>query len=1552
MKYISAFSVLLFSILIGSFAAPTAIYAGEEEQQASDAAAEAKKAWMDMELDFASDLVVTYGYQDLYDLIVDNVRSGKGWDDKALTADQEGYLKSRLAKNKIDIALKLTDPDEKIDQAGKALEVLKGIVSALPEGQMKQDAEVDLIDGYFRLGVEFKKEVDKMKDDELFGVAAPENKDAPAVSAQDIANLQAKVDSAAKKNKEAKAKYETAKKKRDKNIDKIKASMDKASEALSKARDELNKAVGKSGLAGKAATFFTDGMNIATPLHEKLTDQFEDLRAALMEAESKREQAAIMPKAQKSFETLIKLRHSMERAYAAWVFLLDRGSKAQLKILSQGDEFFDYIAMDYDDTIPWDKQVYSNWIMMTSGKDDPLLATGEDGKPLPKEDEFSDKGDYNRYLWPSIRMKFFFEHNFLEKPSAKGVTVPDAYRIKGLYDYCEALMNMAIGAFDKADAEADAGNKKAWQAHGAALMADAEKMLDEMVKPESTLFNPKLKIDLMTRLTARLRLRTRFQLYKAVVSKKLGSDEKAQQFIQAAMNECSLVTSEGGPAWKYHSQNRIQEIQAVAEANQIQVGPSIDAMLADAEDLMRQISKEPVLEKQLALRVKANAKYLEALEIAKKIPDNNAEGKKRRAGYLMGLYMRAGINAMVLEDWMLAYFLNFAAVQEFNPADYPRDTYAGIDKTYLKLINNLRYAAGKFRKVEGTIPSQKLYVDALLLSMAKQEEASGEVNDDLVVILINELQSLKFYEDALEYIDQVPTDHIYYRSILLMAAGICQKMIKQMQDDIEKADKKLNPEGKQPLEGPEADALKAEVAKWTKEKESWGTKAKAYAEKFLSEMKDRQPLEADADPKKKDVYDNEDKNIPAAYIIPMNIEFTSGNYQPVIEYADKAAEKVKSLKVIDEAEKNANLTNIYYLKFLSCLRLKDVKTDPMDEAWAQLEVAGKVVDELDAVDTDGERSNQAVLLLGGAWNNLANRYEHASVDPANKDKKEELLAKLQEGRLKVPFYFSKAEGAIYKQINLVLVMVRIYSNEGKYEKAKEICDKGIKYWGDSLFTDGYLLKEKKTLVDLKAATPLADIGVGAKIQGAADDKALVDVLNDFIINTKYADAKSAIDGVLAAGLKAAEGMSGKDAARYLDNVKQGLVLAKRGDINDARELKQRLNRIVLEAAYPEVLARSSLMPVIPEASEFDYMSGYNLAKGLSQDGGFAHLYPANPEGRKKSALLTYMIDHRLGAGDVKEMEEYRKTLEEELENTQSVAKRRQLSGWIDLFDDDLRTRLYGIEDKGRLLKLSYGRAAQMVDSIIEFNAKRIPLNSAQVRKIPIEDFLLRCKGGATFNQQIFAAQKSYVEALMAVNDSKEALVYLDKLIEIYPTDKELKLKYSLAESLMAKSSMEKKKYGQEEASLFMTARMRTLDIYKVINKAPLIGSELWWNARMLLFENDLSEIEVRNAAGAKELDKAYTTPWLKYDRNTQQMVEVPIPSQKSMTREGQNLRNEIIRLLKRKKKGPDDQVGIEISKERMDRLDAILKRLDELKIEKLNTGGGDAGDKDETEKDG
>lgn len=1440
-----------------------------------------KENWINQELRFAAELS-KMKYEDLAKTVLQRVDTGEGWGEP-LTEAEKQYVKSKRIKIKFEVVMSLDDPEEKIKGAEEALADLRKMRDELPEGALRQEATIDLVEGYFRLGEEFRKTIE-----EAGGAVAEEG-------GEDNTARIGEINSQIKSINE-KVFFARGKKKKE------------LEEKIKELRKELSGLIAKSGLGGKAAGYFVQGMGLAKPLLEQIIENFDSVYTAAQEA-PREKQAALNKMAETVFLRRVRLQHMMEKAYANWVFLFPRGSSGREGVVKGFGEYVETVLWDYEDFYPADKVVYIHWITMLGAQDDPIGKKGEEGKEIPPVDETNpEEGDYMRYQWPSTRAKFLFERHFVDPELPRGFGVLDSHKVKGLFYYTEALANLTRGAYMKAD-EAEGELKEAWQKHATELAKDALAAFNEVTQPESRLLD--VTIDETTRNTARLKIGVRMHMFQAERAIKAGDKDAAAEALLKAMEQCSLVMS-AGPGWKFHGQNELQNVTEFAEKHDIEL-TSIDAVLADAEDLMRAWKAEVKLSKKMDLLRQANAKYFEALDIAKKY-----EEKDKRAAYLVNICSRAGVNALRMEDYLTGYILNFFIAREFGYSDYPRDAYGSIQKTYERCLKNLRYAAGKLRKEKNTDFAKRMYVDALLLGISRTEEG-GQSNPDLVVILINELKGLGLLQEALDYIGDVDKDHVYYRTTLLMGAGICQRLMTRAQDKLAKLpDPSVPPaEGKPPLpEGEALEKLKEKRAELIAEIEGFAKRAVEFSEQFLAEMDKRPPLdEARATPKEKEVYENETKNIPAALMIPMNIAFTAGDYAKVIELADQLEAKLAKVDAISEAEKKGHLSGALFLRLISQLRMKPVKEAPVEEVRENLVSAESVLPKLKAADVgDGERINKGYLLLGAAWNNLGNRYEHMAAAPPEGTSKEELQKKLKDCRVKAADLFVEAEGAVYEQLALGLKIGQIYSNQGMHEKAEAVYDIAIRYWADSEFTSSYLYQGKQTLDDLKRASvaapvsnALGGIDEWKRIPDAASDEDLVTALNTFITTVKPGDHldayKTALEGALAI-----EGLDEKVKA----NVEQGLALIERPDLAETRELRQRVNRVVLEASYPEVLALSEVMSVLPTERQYDLQSG--VAKPEEGPAGFGHKYPATPEGRKKAAILKAMHDPSLivGQSDKDTIKEYIAELKGKIESAGSAAQRETFRNRLEVVQEGIRLRVYGEEQRGKIVKRSYSRALRYIETLFDFDKNAIPLERPE--QVPTTPFLEDLAEALRYNRSIFSAQKRYVEALMALGKADKALVYLEGLLDLYPNDYDLKLSLARAETQIASGA---KDYGTEQGQMFMRARMRILDVYERAKRTAM-GGTLWWDSKMALFNLWFNEVKLRHENGKTTVD--IKTPWMRLDREGNP-VEVPMVTEKDLDTQAKKLMNEIQRLLS------VPPAGLEISDSRKDKLNAWYDQL-------------------------
>ena len=1410
-----------------------------------------KKTWIDQELEFAGKLVQVRAYDNIADAVIARVRSGAGFDNKPLSEPEEMYLRGQQAKIKMNLAFQEKEADRKVKLAEEAINELKEIVGKLPKGVMQREATIDLIEGYVRLGESFTREL----------MAA--------------------------------------------------------------------RARGEGGESAKAEGYFTQMEVLGKPLRETILDRFLEVMDKVQAANEEGRNEVFL-KLQKVasvvFMRQVRLQHAMERGYASWCYLSPRGSDGRKEVVKNAVVQIEDSYNDYDFYFPTDKQLYFHWILVLAALDDPLTAKEKDGSPSPRTDPAEgEEQKYDPFLfhWPSDRAKALFRRNFAEKQ--KGVKVTDDFKIRGLYNYADALGRFAVGAYKQAE-KAQGADKDKWQAHADGLYQSAMEAMDDLVGGRPTLVKLEGRegINLQTRMTTRLRVRSPFFVSMARIAKSKGDEEAVRKMLGKAREEASLVVAEGGAkGWKYHGQERMKEVGLIAKTMGVEMGEDINGIMARTEEIMREIRVTGDEGKRNSLLRKCNQLFIQALATAREY-----ESKNQRAGFLVNIYNRMGINALKLEDFNYAYIVLFELVQEFNPKDYPRDQFESIDDLYKRSLNNLRYGAGKLRKSRDNDLNRKLYVDALRLILDRSEDASSGAGRMMKIVLVDELRGLGFFVESLDEIDSIEPDYIHYRTSMLIGAGICQKLLSSAQ---KKLDKLPDPdaaraEGAPPLpEGKALEALKARRAELTAEMKRWSDRAVGYAERFISEYGKRKPLSAEEKEKDKErakAYEQEDKNLPNAYMIPINIALTEKKYARMAELVDGLEVKLGPIAAIKQEEKDKFVAVGYYLKLVSVLRSKDPAKAPVEEVSQSLGQAKEVLMLLDGKDKERDRANRAFLMMGAAWNNLGGRYEVMMAEEKDAAKKEELKKAFDQCRLNAAEYFVRAEGAVYEQLNLGLMIGKIYSTQQMHDKAEAVYRVAMNHWADSLFTTGYLYQgqgeKKKSLDDLKRAdlpaevsAAAATLGLDKAVGGISTDEELVKALNAFVRGNKYAENKEAMDKVLAARAKGLGSATKGPAAELAASIRQATALASREAIDKSRELRQRLNRVVVEAIYQDILRVSKLMPVIPEKKVFD-----------KQLAGIGTLYPANPNGRKKAELVKALHDPALvrSSSGKQTVADYRTGLDQRLKNAQTGEKKKKYGRWLKLFDPGLKTRVYGIDVKGKIEKRSYGFAREQIAGIFEWDKEELPMSDAQVKVVPTAGFLKQLDEALTFKQNLNVAQKRYVGALMALGKFGTALEYLVDLVKIYPNNRELKVRLSRAESFKGAKAAEEKKYGQEEANLFMRARMRALEVYKPIRKKP--GTELWWQARMFLFENDVNEITTRHAAGAAEVD--FETKWRKWHREENKFVEWPIKTESSLEKQASKLINEITRLL------TQPPLGLEVSEEQKKTLKGLVGKVTQL----------------------
>ncbi len=1527
-------SVLLLLVV----AAPCA-RAGEDKAEDPKAVAlrQARLKWLNEQVRFIEALGGV-GYDDLARRVTDNTLRGKGSPDgQPLNAEEKEALNRAQAKVKLDAALRIPDLAKKVEAADAAIEAMKKVVNALPtDSPLRLEAEKDLAKMYFKLGNELTEEYEKMDK----AGAAERGKEIDAT----LAKLQKKMEPLAKerenllkkntklikdlgkaKDKEKKKKLMDERKELKKEIDALNEKFQPLQEEAKQLEAAKGSVVDAAVVAGKAREYYANGLSVGKPVYKKLDEKFWDVMGEHDAAENRREQREILKRLEAAFGQRINFSHKMENAYATRLLLYERGTPDHRQAVEEGNQFIDTVRLDYDMYLPSDKWVYIQWIRVLSHQNDDLdKPKMEDEEWMSDEEKEQARGDALHYLWPTARMRFVWYYHFTTKldkfrpKDQRGAAfrASEDAKVRGMYFYAQSCLRAARGHYALADREPVAEKKKKLEAHADSLLAESEEWLGECLKARSKV-GP---VPQTVRLSARLKIKTKFHVLKAERLMKAGKKDAAVEEVQKALAEPGKVMMEGGRAWRHVVQDRIRLVSAHGKrivGEEIEQKGGAVQKLAEADEAYSEAIKSKSLTRRRELYGKARDFYIEVAEIAKQYDDRN-----KRASWLPRTLFRIGICAWQAEDYLTGYFVNFALAREFASDHYPEDAYPTAREYATRSLGNLHACAGKLLDEDEKSEARRtLYADQLFLRMARDPNPDPR----LVVKLIDTLKKLRMYKQALSLIEDVPPDHLYYRMAILLAADIHQTIMKQAQRVVEKIETRVAENERELTEDEQAI-----VAEKKPIIEEHSAKAEEFASIFVKMVDERPPNPTE---EQKNVYQMEDDAIPGAFMIPINNQFQRGEYEKVLVATKNYVEKIKSLQRLNEEARHRYIALAHWLALLSHYRQVDPKADPLEQVAGALQAAEGVLPALEAAEAAARRAQekaeaeaataeadaagegeageegeaaaasgtqqikrqeyapQAYIMLGSAWNNIANRYfkKHKPEEADLSDADQQVY---DDYRKRAAGLFGRAEGIAYLRRGIGMHIGKIYYELEMYERAVDMYDKVIQYWSESLFTTDYLFQEEKGLADLQTAQVpeamagklggIVDLG---EIKGAGSEDKLREVLNKYVRTINYGknkETKEKIDAVLTAARE-----TYRENKQLQTNLVQAVELDKREDLDTNAEIRQKLNRYVLEALYPSVLAISKPIPLFPTPE------GYGeVLKG------FGAKYPPTTDGQTKASVLKYMHDQDLVRldRDKKLVADYRKDLE--ARRTQALKDKDhktagRLGSYLWLFENSLKRYLYGVKDEktGQVRERSYYRARQQIAGIIQFNENELPLDEPEHMPThhPKDSFLMAVDEALEFYGSLLSAKRRYALALVRLGENEKALRYLEELVDIWPGETELRIDLAMTHAAVG-DNLAAEEFTQAAADHFIIAQIKA----KTISDKGIRGSKLWWQAQEVMRQALTTEVLARKRCKADKVD--FSTEVEIFWRGN--MVKVKKKTPPDLEKQGQQLVNDLVRILR------------------------------------------------------
>ena len=1243
-----------------------------------------------------------------------------------------------------------------------------------------------------------------------------------------------------------------------------------------------------------ADKFYQDGMKIAMPLSEKVSEIFGDM---IDEYSSANEEGnkGVAAKKLKTIERMspykLRLQHSIEDAFAKWPNLYPVNSEQRKKILETGKEFFETNLDDYANFWPGDKAVYNALMEFFGMTPDPMFDKDEEGKPLPrgyvspskeelkdmsKQDQLAEKRNLERYPWATSKIAMLFNTHIIGGEKKKGKTEAKNWiqtaRVRGLYAYAQALVNSV--KTHTAMAEVDSGNKDAWQKHADKLHAEALEVLEDFNNDSSKYIGT---IEPAARYSFLMKVAIPYYLYCANRSVKGGKSDEAVEYAQNIMTAAAAMVSADDPVTKLNGARALAMVQDFGKKNNIEVGGTdpeempLPLLASSAEKLYREAGKLKEDEAMAKYR-ECRDLYLIALDKARTLT-----GKSARDRFFPKAYNNMAMLSVRLKDYDTAYVVSQLLVQEFrndfkNPAlNYPPEEFPNTKKYFPNSLDNLR-ASALLRLRENNNPSTKRdYIDALLLCVRYSNK-----NEDYL-ILLNAYKQMGKFAEAAEFIDGVDEKNAYYRLAQLMGAGIYLDWAKKNTSAIKKIDAQLNP----PLDEDGKPAVKVSLTE-EKKKELQNKRAKleaeivtarkqasAYAKKFITlhtaaAAEWKKENESDVSEFIKGLRADEKKMLLTAHYIPIMVAHTSRDWDGVVKQVPEFMKVLESQTEVEPEEKESFKKNATWAVFDSTDKRVDYAQVPLKEGAEKLAELENTAKELEKISD--ELGEKAAAVIGARWSRLAFR--------ADKDGNK---ADADKYRLKSVNWMEKAEDHIYDRLDVAVQMLGTLAGQKLWERAVNVGNKAISFWGESMFTDNSLVQKDKKLSDLKdkgmSAIVKGDLGGVFKnseiADASGDPKKLVEVLNSMISKTDCAAQaeayKKAVDSCLSVNnhpmKKKLEQVKGILEALGTPDEKTALMLKNRKyleKVEFAEDLRNQVNRTMLEVAYPEVLFARTYMPVIPTPAMFYKMLDLPLYR--------------TSDGQDKALVLKAMIDPKMLASEADKILGEGGKLAEWKEKAAAEdtpdAEKKKLQRLISALEKPLVVSLYGEPDprakKGRakIINRSYPRARAVIATMLEYD-KDHPTTDFE-GKFPMKETLEDLALALTTQDKILRAKKNYAKAMVEYGAYENAEKYVLQLCALFPSDWSLQLELARVYNAMAghvnkntdkdgKPELAERPYTADgpdsPAALYKKALSQAIKVFRSVPS----GSETWWDADLMMLRTQVEAIEGRKKAGGAML---------------------------------------------------------------------------------------------------
>lgn len=1336
--------------------------------------------------------------------------------------------------------------------------------------------------------------------------------------------------------------------------------------------DKMDEATLAQAAANYAESLYESGIEAMLPIQEKLAAAYIELIDLYITANEKNDKllkAKYVKMLNKVGSQKVRIQHSMETAYANWPYLYAPGNSKRQDIADQGSEFVETNLLDYQETWDFDKQAYGFWMLATAALPDPVLEKTEDDKPMPKfdtgdEEEWkelsgaeknAEKFNLMRYPWISDRVDNIFNWYIVgKKRGAESSNTFTQYgRAQGLLRWAEARTQMAMGAFRIADAEKDPARKAALLAHAQKLADSAGEALDEFNKSSTKVG----VLDMATRCRGLLEVGNKYYLSLAARAVRNGDKDAASQYLRQAMASAATARTVAEGGWRSAAASALLAINQFRTKYELSGGDNPEEwaptmLVTEAESCLRNGIKaeragdEKEANKQLN---RCRDLYLILLNKARKL-----SGKDKRDAILPRALYNLGAAAFKVGDIDTAFIANQAIAQEFRndfedpTKNYDPNKYPNAASYYRSSLNNLRAAGFAMTTLSKGPYAKKNYVDALLLNV----RASGK-GEDYVALIDTMANKMKEYDSAVAFIDSVPEENDYYRITQLMAASIYLTMIEKSSKEIAGIDTELNPQpdedGKiaeelivspkvrERLEKRKA-ALKADLARY---RDAAARYAKLFIDlhqKALQRWEGEKAQGVNVTEAVEKIRNQERVNLLQAMLIPLSLAFGDGDYTQVLRMVPDYYAAIDAQKNISEEDKENYKVSAAWLAFNSQYRAVDYAKDDVAACVKNLEATQAIQETLAKADIENKYQSDAASVLGGAWLRLSSRAKEKG--QAEEEKKFALAA---------VNWLDKAESRIYEQVGTGVKMGTTLTEQKLYGRAENVLAKVIEFWGESRFTPMSLYQPGQGAAGMAQMNPAVAGMLSGSLQAAktataatTGNDALIKQLNEVIQTVKFEEHADDFNKALDAAVEA-----NKENTRLTRALEQGRALA-RGFAKPDKSLKiyldklphlnqalaptgdqrGRLNRLLLEAAYPKTLFLQQAVPMVASPAIM-------LQQAQTVDRNYT-----SETGRRKAALIVALMAPIMLTDSQREVvygppSEKGKggifgELSKKLEETNSDEEKQNIQYMQMGLENPLLVSVYGRPDKkGNLRDRSFGRARVTIKSILDYDAE-----NPTEEKLPIETYLKDLDKALAFDNQILFAKKDYARAMVENGNFAKAEKYVLELCQLFPGDLALKMDLGDIYTAMATfqtvdGKRERRPFTLESAADFQKGFKEFIGVYNSTRD----GMPQRTVAYLKLAANEVSALEARvKTGGAMRGEQVVKYSFFDFTTGEYKNAAVPL---KSCDAKGKQWANDIYRYMQKSDpKFSDEEVAQFQSL--LDRLERIGYRPNIVKDSGLN----------------